>query len=89
MLKYVRGLKFEETPKYDMLLKLIKVAGKRCGVKPDTAFDWIERSLQDLERRESGEAEDTEEKQRESFAAAGFDSRKSSCDTYFPILIAQ
>jgi hypothetical protein len=41
MMEYVRGLKFDETPKYDTLIKLVKVAGRRCGVKLDTNFDWI------------------------------------------------
>ena len=42
MIKYIRGLKFEETPNYDKIIKSIKLVGKAYKVKPDGNFDWIE-----------------------------------------------
>lgn len=40
MLKYVRALKFEETPKYEQMLNILKEIGKKQNFTFDNIFDW-------------------------------------------------
>ena len=40
-LTYARGLKFEETPDYDHLYKLINQVMKRSNLVDDGVYDWM------------------------------------------------